>query len=396
MTPGLRRPLARSGLRARAAGSLLASCAFAAPGGGQPPEPPPGPPAGIRASATVVSEPVEVGAGFELEVVVEHPPDAEAAPVLAEALGDFRVLGAERTAPPDGAEAPGGSRFTVRLLAGVLPGDHEIPAAPVGIRLAGGELRQVEAPPTPVRVVSSLPPEDGERAADIHDLRGPFLFDAPPRWGVIGGALLAAALLAAALYRFLRRRRGSRGEETVPLPPPAAEAEAALARLGQSGLLAAGQVVPFYERLAAIMKRYAGRRFETAWSERTTGEILADLDARLGGRAGEALPLLAGILAEADLAKFSDSRFRDSRFSDSRFGDSRFRPEAAEGRFADAGRFLDRTRPSLAEPPAEPGEASGRPAPPIGPPSGPPPANPTPAPAADRDFARPPEGGASG
>lgn len=385
MTPGLRRPRARSGLRARAAGSLLASCAFAAPGGGQPPEPPPEPPAGIRASAAVVSEPVEVGAGFELEVVVEHPPDAEAAPVLAEALGDFRVLGVERTAPPDGAEAPGSSRFTVRLLAGVLPGDHEIPAAPVGIRLAGGELRQVEAPPTPVRVVSSLPPEDGEGAADIHDLRGPFLFDAPPRWGVIGGALLAAALLAAALYWFLRRR-GSRGEETVPLPPPAAEAEAALARLGQSGLLAAGQVVPFYERLAGIMKRYAGRRFETAWSERTTGEILADLDSRLGGRAGEALPLLAGILAEADLAKFSDSRF----------GDSRFRPEAAEGRFADAGRFLDRTRPSLAEPPAEPGEASGRPAPPIGAPSGPPPANPGPAPAADRGFARPPEGGGSG
>lgn len=375
-----RRPRVRSGLRARAAGPLLAVGAFAAPGAGQPPAPPPGTPpgtpAGIRASAAVVSEPVEVGAGFELEVVVEHPPDAEAAPAPAGALGDFRVLGAERTAPPDGAEAPGSSRFIVRLLAGVLPGDHEVPAVPVGIRLATGELRQVEAPPTPVRVVSSLPPEDGSQAADIHDLRGPFLFDAPPRWGVIGGALLAAALLAAALLWFLRRRR-SRVEETVPLPPPAAEAEAALARLGQSGLLAAGEVVRFYERLAGIMKRYAGRRFETAWSERTTGEILADLDARLGGRVGEALPLLAGILAEADLAKFSDSRF----------GDSRFRPEAAEGRFADAGRFLDRTRPSLAEPPAEPPAES-----PAEPASGPPA---PPKPAAAADFARPPEGGAA-
>lgn len=385
MIPDLRRrPRVRSGLRARAAGPLLAVGAFAAPGAGQPPAPPPGTPAGmpagIRASAAVVSEPVEVGAGFELEVVVEHPPDAEAAPAPGGALGDFRVLGAERTAPPDGAEAPGSSRFIVRLLAGVLPGDHEVPALPVGIRLATGELRQVEAPPTPVRVVSSLPPEDGSQAADIHDLRGPFLFDAPPRWGVIGGALLAAALLAAALLWFLRRRR-SRVEETVPLPPPAAEAEAALARLGQSGLLAAGEVVRFYERLAGIMKRYAGRRFETAWSERTTGEILADLDARLGGRAGEALPLLAGILADADLAKFSDSRF----------GDSRFRPEAAEGRFADAGRFLDRTRPSLAEPPAEP-PADSPAEPPAEAPSGPPA---PPKPAAAADFARPPEGGAA-
>ena len=380
MTPRLSRAGAFPVRRLRAAGSLLVVFAGAAPGAGQPPEPPPG----LRASAAVVSEPVEVGAGFEIEVSVEHPPDAEAAPVLSGALGEFRVLGGERAAPPDGAEAPDGSRFTVRLLAGVLPGDHEIPALPVGIRLADGELRQVEAPPTPVRVVSSLPPEDGEQAGDIHDLRGPFLFDAPPRWGVIGGALLAAALLAAARYA-LYRRRGSKAPEAAPLPPPAAEAEAALARLGQSGLLAAGEVVPFYERLAGIMKRYAGRRFEVAWSERTTGEILADLDARLGGRAGEALPLLAGILAEADLAKFSDSGFR---------------PEAAEGRFAEAGRFLDRTRPSLAGPGAEREDAAepgGAPAPsaetrPSSVGSGPPAPG---KPAAAADFARPPREGAA-
>lgn len=384
MTPGPRRGSARAVRGGRAAGLLLAGGVFAAPGAGQPPEPP----SGIRAGAAVVSEPVEVGAGFEVEVLVEHPPEAEAAPALPPALGDFRVLGAERTAPPDGTEPPGSSRFTVRLLAGVLPGDHEIPAVEVGIRLADGELRQVEAPPTPVRVVSSLPPADEEGAADIHDLRGPFLFDAPPRWGVVGGALLAAVLLAAALYA-LYRRRGRRAPEPEPLPPPAAEAEAALGRLGRSGLLAAGEVVPFYERLAGIMKRYAGRRFETAWSERTTGEILADLDARLGGRAGEALPLLAGILAEADLAKFSDSRLR---------------PQAAEGRFADAGRFLDRTRPSLAADPApDAGDASGPSArldersgnSPSEPPPAPSPAQPA-AGVAAGGFARPPEGSAAG
>lgn len=378
MTRLRRRRGARSVPRSPAAGPLLAACAFAAPGAGQPPAPPPELPAGIRASAAVVSEPVEVGAGFEIEVSVEHPPDAEAAPLLSGALGEFRVLGGEREAPEDRAGTPEVSRFIVRLLAGVLPGDHEIPALPVGIRLADGELRQVEAPPTPVRVVSSLPPEDGEQAGDIHDLRGPFLFDAPPRWGVIGGALLAAALLAAALYA-LYRRRGSKAPEAAPLPPPAAEAEAALARLGQSGLLAAGEVVPFYERLAGIMKRYAGRRFEVAWSERTTGEILADLDARPGGRAGEALPLLAGILAEADLAKFSDSRFR---------------PEAAEGRFAEAGRFLDRTRPSPAAPAAEAEDAPARSVEPDDPPSEPPARTPG-KPAAAADFARPPDGGAA-
>ena len=277
-----------------------------------------------RPTAEVVSEPVEVGAVFEVEVVVEHPPRAEAAPVVEETLGDFRVLGTE----PLEADDPGGSRFRVRLAALVLPGDHEIPGIPVGIRGPDGELSLIEATPTPVRVISSLPPEADDAEADIHDIRGPFRLSVPPRWGRIGLVLLALAAVGAALFWWWRRRRRREGPE-VPLPPPAAEAEAALARLSASGLLEAGEVVRFYEQLAAIMKRYAGRRFSTAWSERTTDEILADLGIRVSGDAAASLPLLAEVLGEADLAKFSERPFR---------------PDAARSRLVEAGVFLDRTR----------------------------------------------------
>ena len=117
------------------------------------------------AVAEVVSEPVEVGDVFELEVVVEHPEGAEAAPVVEESLGDFRIL---RAAPleTDG-DAPGESRFRLRLGAFVLPGDHEIPPVPIGIRAANGELALIETQPAPVRVVSSLPP-DSEAGAGRH------------------------------------------------------------------------------------------------------------------------------------------------------------------------------------------------------------------------------------
>lgn len=306
-------------------------------------------PAAFRATAEVVSEPVEVGEVFEVEVAVAHPPGAEAAPVLDEALGAFRILGADRAPPTGGREAASertpevsGSRFVVRLGAFVLPGDHEIPAIPVGIRTGEGDLRQIETPPTPLRVVSSLSAGAGDDAAaaglpadlpaDIHDLRGPFLHEVPPRWGVIGLWTLAALAVALAAWVLWRRRRGAEEIPVVPLPPAAAEAEAALAELARSGLLPAGEVVRFYERLAGIMKRYAGRRFGAAWVERTTGEILRDLRARPLGGAEAALSLLAGVLDEADLAKFSDRPFR---------------PAAAEARFTEAGVFLDRTRPSV-------------------------------------------------
>lgn len=327
--------------------ALLSAPALAGAGAGPALPPQPAPPdepppaddgAAFRATAEVVAEPVEVGEVVEVEVAVAHPPDAEAAPILDAALGGFRVLGADR-APPAGVTetAPDtpGSRFLVRLGAFVLPGDHEIPAIPVGIRTGGGDLAQIETPPTSVRVVSSLPADDEEAAADlrdIHDLRGPFLHEVPPRWGVIGLWTLAAIVLALAVWWLWRRRRGAAEEPVVPLPPAAVEAEAALARLANSGLLAAGEVVRFYERLAGIMKRYAGRRFGAAWAERTTGEILHDLRARRLGGAEAALPLLAGVLLEADLAKFSDRPFR---------------PAAAEARFTEAGLFLDRTRPAV-------------------------------------------------
>ena len=54
------------------------------------------------------------------------------------------------------------------------------------------------------------------------------------------------------------------------------EALQALTRLRDRNLVDQGQVALFYTELTDIMRRYAGRRFEVPYLERTTGEILRD------------------------------------------------------------------------------------------------------------------------
>ena len=103
-----------------------------------------------------------------------------------------------------------------------------------------------------------------------------------------------------------------------------------------------GRVVEFYAELAEILKRYAGRRFEVPYLERTTAEIFGDL-----GRAGvrEAwIDKLASLLSTCDLVKFA-----------------RFHPHGDTSRtmLPDAFSFVDATRP---RPPARAARAtiSGR------------------------------------
>ena len=56
----------------------------------------------------------------------------------------------------------------------------------------------------------------------------------------------------------------------------------------------------FYTELTEIMKRYAGRRFEVPYLERTTSEILTDLAPKEA-----AASALAPILQVSDLVKFA-------------------------------------------------------------------------------------------
>jgi hypothetical protein len=81
------------------------------------------------------------------------------------------------------------------------------------------------------------------------------------------------------------------------------EAEAALRRLLEKDLIRKGELKAFYTELSDVMKRYAGRRFEVPYLERTTGEVLSDLKGRKLSQ-GEVSELRA-LLEVSDRVKFA-------------------------------------------------------------------------------------------
>ena len=246
-------------------------------------------------SASSTSPEVQVGDDFTFTLTLTHPPEGDFVPPAEADFKPFDVLETwtEEVSPVE-------TRLHFRLAAYQLPEDLEVAPLTIRYRDEAGEMANVESEPVAVRVVTSLTPE----VTDIHDIKDPMALEVPRDWSLLLWLLLAL-LLALVAYLIYRKFRKDSEEEAVstwvpPPRPPHEEAEAALARLAEKGLIEKGEIALFYTELTDIMKRYAGRRFEVPYLERTTEEILSDLAAK----EVSARPLRA-ILEIADLVKFA-------------------------------------------------------------------------------------------
>jgi hypothetical protein len=241
-----------------------------------------------------------VGEPLEVEVTVRHPAGAEFLLPSGASLEPFELL--ERSEEPSGS--PTESRIRLSVAAYRLPGAISFPALRIEYREAEGKLTSVETEAIPIELVTSLTPD----VTDIHDLKPPIEdLPVPSRWGLLWWLLaaLAAALALYLLYRKLRRKKRETRLEAPPRPlqPPEEEAEAALRRLAAARLLEQGRFDEYYTALAEIMKRYAGRRFEVPYLERTTTEIASDL--RFARVRDEWCSELSVLLDASDLVKFA-------------------------------------------------------------------------------------------
>lgn len=317
--------LSRAALIVALAATVTVAC-------GKEPEPSaPSGPVDWSASVSVDKNEVQVGEDLTLTLTVTHPADSEGElqPPPSAAFEPFEVIDFETE-----VVSPVETHLLFRLAAYRLPESLEVPALEVRYRDAAGEIQVLTTEPMPVELVTSLTPD----VTDIHDIKDPVALTVPRDLSLLWWLLLAlaVALVAYLIYRKLRKAPGIETHISVPPPPPAhLEAEAALRRLAEKKLVEQGLMPAFFEELSEIMKRYAGRRFEVPYLERTTHEILDDLEREGRPKREE----LRAILEASDLVKFA-------RLAPG--------PDRATSAFELAERYLADTRPKLEGGPGEP------------------------------------------
>lgn len=274
---------------------------------------------------------VQVGEDLTLTVRVTHPVDENFIAPYGDELAPFELI--ERI---EDEVSPVEARIVYRIAAYRLPERLTIPSLSIQYRV-GDALQELTTEPIDIDVVTSLTPD----VTEIHDIKDPVELETPTPWSALWWLLLAlaVALLAYYVYRRFAREPEVEARPAPPSIPPDEEALTALRRLKEQRLLDEGETRRYYDDLAEILKRYAGRRYDVPHLERTTYEILSDLRPR---KIRE-ISFLRELLQMADLVKFA-----------------KFAPPIEDGRhLLDGGReFVVKTRPRrvASEPAAEPKE----------------------------------------
>jgi len=145
-------------------------------------------------------------------------------------------------------------------------------------------------------------------------------------WPYLAAALALAALAALILLPWRRRKQGAASPEPVFVHKPAHElALAALDELERRGLWQDQRIKAYYSELTLILRTYLEHRFCIRTRERTTGEILRQLDETEVEKSE-----VRGLLNLADLVKFAKAEPQDEQHRQSMQRVRRFVEETAD------------------------------------------------------------------
>ncbi len=203
-------------------------------------------------------------------------------------------------------------------------GHYVLPPLPVIYRL-GEQLDTVFTAPLAFDARTILLPGDSTALQPIKPIvEEPLrLEDAWPYLAAVLGLALLAALL---IVPWRRRRSRDKSPEPAFVHQPAHElALNALSKLETRSLWQQGQVKLYYSELTLILRRYLEQRFHIRTRERTTAEILKQLDETKVEK-GE----LRNLLNLADLVKFAKAEPMDEQHRQSMQRVRRFVEETAD------------------------------------------------------------------
>jgi hypothetical protein len=169
-----------------------------------------------------------------------------------------------------------------------------LPAAEVRFRTPLGDTLSAftDEVTVPVRALATA-------GGELRPLKEPWTAPADYRWIIIAAALVVLAA-AASYFLWMRRKQRVVVKEPVPELPADFVALRELRRIENLKLLEAGEFKQYYTLITDAIRNYIEKRFGVDALDRTTNEILFDLE-----RKHKHVDDLERLLQEADLVKFA-------------------------------------------------------------------------------------------
>lgn len=252
---------------------------------------------GVRILTTINTDSVTVGQRLEVKYRVDYPDTLERLPLTGLDPGNCRLLNISWL---DNRTETGRSETAEISLMTLDLESAEFPGATLRFLSPAGDTLSVTADgvSVPVRALAAAPAGTAP-GENLKPLKEPWQAPADYRWIY----LAAAALLLAAVLGYLWwRRRKRRVVPPAPKPvlPPDFIALQELTRIEGLNLPGSGEFKKYYSLLTDAVRRYLEGRFKIDAMDRTTSEVLSDLE-----RASKPVDNLEALLQEADLVKFA-------------------------------------------------------------------------------------------
>jgi hypothetical protein len=275
-------------------------------------------PAQVTVTLEGVKDSLEVGDPMDVRLTISAPAGGRIQlPDWSETLGEFELLAPVDTAAI--AKPLGGTPISIGLNLTCYEGGEQV-LQPIPVRWVSADESRIDSAQTEPMIiyVQGIVPDSILALADT--TQKPHKLLQPNRIKKLGVSLaeiaprllfLGAAVGAFYLVRRWLRRRKKRAEVTaevaaLPTRPAHEVALENLDKLRDDQLFQAGKIKEYYVRLSGITRLYIEGRYQVSTMESTSFQLLRDIESVLMDQ--NLRSVLAGLLEDADLAKFAKHR----------------------------------------------------------------------------------------